>query len=133
LIIHAGDICDEGLFKKIQSLNNVKAVCGNMDNATLRKKLSSKLIFKCEEVMIGVIHGDRSEDQLLAYIQKVFTGERLDIVIFGHSHTPFNQKIDGVLYFNPGSPNDEVFSPYCSYGLLEINGSRITSKIIKVE
>ncbi len=133
LIIHAGDICDESMLKEIRRFSDVAAVHGNMDNAVLRKKLPGRLILKCEDTAIGVMHGDGSADQVLESIREAFAAEHVDAVVFGHSHEPFNKKIGHVLYFNPGSPNDEIFSPYCSYGLLEINGRHITAKIIKVE
>ena len=57
----------------------------------------------------------------------------IDVVMFGHSHEPLNEKNGGVLYFNPGSPNDKVFAPYCSYGILDISEKGIIGKIIKVK
>ena len=55
------------------------------------------------------------------------------MVIFGHSHLPFQQEIKGVLYFNPGSITDKVRPPFCSYGVLEIKKSTITAHIVKIE
>ncbi len=132
LIIHAGDICDEAMFKELTGLSEVAAVCGNMDSASLRKKLPERLILQCEGVSIGVMHGDGAPDHVLAHVQEAFAGEQVDAVVFGHSHEPFHQKIGGVLYMNPGSPNDEIFAPYCSYGMIEVNGGKMTSTIIKV-
>ena len=57
----------------------------------------------------------------------------MDCVIFGHSHQPFNETIDHVLYFNPGSPNDIISAPYCSYGILEVTDKKIVAKLIKVK
>jgi predicted phosphodiesterase len=42
-----------------------------------------------------------------------------------------NEMRGSVLYFNPGSPNDAIFAPYQSYGILEIN-DRIVGTIVKV-
>lgn len=133
LVIHAGDICDERLLKDIRSRATVEAVCGNMDEPALRKKLPRRLILKCEDVSIGVIHGEGGADHVIEHVQEEFSGDSVDAVVFGHSHAPFNKKISGIVYFNPGSPNDDIFAPYCSYGMIEINGRRITPKIIKVE
>ncbi len=133
LIIHAGDICDEKMLKSIESIGSVKAVYGNMDNGALRKKLPMKLVLQCEEVRIGVVHGSGCSENILECVQQTFETDQVDAIVFGHSHEPFKQRIKNILYFNPGSPNDEVFSPYCSYGLLEISGSHITAKIVKVE
>jgi putative phosphoesterase len=56
----------------------------------------------------------------------------VDVVIFGHSHWPVNETINNVLYFNPGSPNDVVRAPYCSYGIINIDAGKISAKIVKV-
>jgi hypothetical protein len=37
------------------------------------------------------------------------------------------------LYFTPGSPNDRLFAPYRSYGMLDVVKKKVTGKIIKVE
>jgi len=133
LIIHAGDICDENMLQEIENLNDVEAVYGNMDNSVLRDRLPQRLVLRCEGVRIGVVHGDGAPDQLLDHIQEEFEAEDVDVVIFGHSHEPMNKKIGERLFFNPGSPNDNIFAPYCSYGILEIDGNHIKADIIKVK
>ena len=44
-----------------------------------------------------------------------------------------NEKINGILYFNPGSPTDLVIAPYRSYGILEIKDNDVVGKIIKLK
>ncbi|HSV43573.1 MAG TPA: metallophosphoesterase family protein, partial [Candidatus Bathyarchaeia archaeon] len=91
------------------------------------------LILECEKVRIGVVHGDGSPQHLVEGVQEEFADERVDIVIFGHSHEAFHEKIGDVVFFNPGAPNDDMFAPYCSYGLLEVNGKKFKLKIVKVK
>ena len=45
-----------------------------------------------------------------------------DIVVFGHSHRPHNEVIDGVRYFNPASAGPRRFNLPVSVGIIE--GSR---------
>lgn len=49
---------------------------------------------------------------------------KADIALFGHTHIPFNEKIDGILYANPGSISWPR-STERSYGILEIDGDKI--------
>jgi len=133
LVIHAGDVCDAKMFKEMSDLNTVKAVYGNMDEAALRRQLPRRLIFKCEDVQVGVVHGNGAPEGLIGRVEQEFEGLKVDVIIFGHSHEPFNKKIGEVLFFNPGSPNDNIFAPYRSYGILEIDGASVKAKIIKVE
>ncbi|MBU1888025.1 MAG: metallophosphoesterase family protein, partial [Candidatus Omnitrophica bacterium] len=58
--------------------------------------------------------------------------QKPDIIIFGHSHVPMNEYIDGVLFFNPGSATDTVFAPYRSYGIIEIENGEVKAEIHKL-
>lgn len=131
LIIHAGDIVEMSLFKELQSFAEVKAVFGNMDSIELQQMLPEKVMFKAAGKNIGLYHGRGPGLKVYKIVREVFK-EKPDIIIFGHSHTPFNQVKDGVLLFNPGSPTDNIFSPYRSFGLIEIDGEDLKAEIIKL-
>ncbi|MBF0532459.1 MAG: metallophosphoesterase family protein [Candidatus Omnitrophica bacterium] len=131
LIIHAGDICDEATLSRLQSLAKVCAVCGNMDDGRLRQKLSETQVIQVENMTVGVFHGVGPASRVVEFVREKFAGQKVDAVIFGHSHQPFQEKIDGILYFNPGSPNDHVCAPYCSYGIMEIHDGKIEARIVK--
>lgn len=133
LIVHAGDFCsmtDLNIFKKIQK---VRAVFGNMDGLELRQILPERDLFEIDGVKVGLYHGRGSSGNILKLVKSEFRKEAPDVVIFGHSHQPFNETIDNVLYFNPGSPTDVVRAPYCSYGILGIANGKVSGKIVKVE
>lgn len=132
LIIHAGDVCDNGTLKILSKIKELKAVQGNMCDSELKKKLPLKENFECEGIQIGVYHGHGAHKDALANAQAQFKGQAVDIVIFGHSHQAFNKTIDGVLYFNPGSPNDVVKAQFFSWGLIEISNGKIKAEIIKL-
>jgi len=132
MIIHAGDITD---LKILDSLKNicpdVRAVSGNMDPENARKKLPEKLIIQAAGYKIGVMHGRGHPAKLIEMMAEAFKNDGVDVIVFGHSHTPCNEKKGNILFFNPGSPTDKVFSPYNSYGIIEIN-AKIEAKIIKI-
>lgn len=131
-IVHAGDFCSLRDFKIFSSLKHIKAVYGNMDEPVLRHMLPRREIFEVSGQLIGLIHGDGAPQTILEYVATEFKDDKVSVVIFGHSHQPCNQQVKNILYFNPGSPNDLVIAPYCSYGILEIKERQITGKIIKV-
>jgi len=132
MVIHAGDFCSVKEFKQFRKCKNFKAVYGNMDEPELVKKLPESDIFEIANVRIGLWHGCGASSQVLERVREKFKDNNCDVVIFGHSHQPFNETIDKVLYFNPGSPNDNIFAPYLSYGILEIDDGRVKGRIIKV-
>lgn len=96
LYLHAGDLDDI-------PTNGWKVVAGNADRKANRK-------FPCQQIIeagkhhILLVHGDLFEaktriDQLADLAQK----EACDIVVFGYSHTPLQEKREGILFLNPGS------------------------------
>lgn len=132
-IIHAGDFCEKDDYEQLARIKEVKGVYGNMDGAAICKKFPRKQLITCGKVRIGVFHGEGAREAVLGRVQEEFKKEKVNAVVFGHSHHPLNERIKGVLYFNPGSPNDKVFAPYRSYGILEIDGEQIAGTIIKVK
>ena len=133
LIVHAGDFCslkEYNLFAKIKPL---EAVFGNMDEPPLRRQLPESKIFEWQNFKIGLYHGEGAPDRVLEKIQAKFQGKKCDAVIFGHSHQPFNQRMGETLYFNPGSPNDTIFAPFFSYGLIEVKEGKLVGTIVKLK
>ena len=133
LIVHVGDFCLLRDYLDLKKLKDVKAVCGNMDDVDLCRELPAQTTFTCGKKTIGLFHGEGQGNAVLPKVQAKFKGKKVDAVVFGHSHYPFNEEINGILYFNPGSPTDKAFAPYCSYGILEIDDSGIKGRIVKVE
>jgi len=43
-----------------------------------------------------------------------------------------NEIKNGVLYFNPGSPTDKIFSQVNTFGILTIKNKKITGKIVNI-
>jgi len=131
-IIHVGDFCSLDDLKVLTKIKEVKGVYGNMDDEGVCKKFPRRQIIKVDEINIGLYHGHGPAKRILESVQIEFEKDIVDVIIFGHSHQPMNEVIDNVLYFNPGSPNDTIVAPFCSYGILEINGDQIKGRIIKV-
>jgi len=132
LVIHAGDLVELSILDKLRTAcRDVRAVWGNMDPDETREKLSEKEIFEIANYKIGVMHGYGHPRNLIELMEKSFKNDKVDLIIFGHSHTALFEKRGDILYFNPGSPTDKIFSPYNSYGIIEIS-DKIEAKIIRI-
>lgn len=125
LIIHAGDISRDYVIYELEELAPVEAVAGNTDDEYICGMLGRKKIIAADGVKIGIIHGDGSSGTTLGRVQKAFEGDKVDCIVYGHSHIPFCEAIGSILYFNPGSPTDKRRQEKYSYGILEINGAAI--------
>ena len=131
LILHAGDIISLEFLKKLEKFGKVQAVQGNMDEPALKDQLPLKEIIRVAKFTIGLTHGRGSPFGLVEQVHKEFLKEKPDVIIFGHSHKPLNTRKDGVLFFNPGSPTDKIFSDSNSYGVITI-GDSIEARIVKL-
>lgn len=127
MILHAGDLTNMGLLEDLSSLAPVRAVSGNCDGWDVA--LPDRDIIECEGVNIGLIHGHVGKGKNTpdrAYY--AFVDSKVDIIVFGHSHTPFLEWRNGLLLFNPGSPTDKRREQYFSFGLITIEQGQIQAK-----
>jgi len=131
-IIHAGDIASKNFFDELKKINDIKAVYGNMDDGFLRSLLPRSQIITCGSFSIGIFHGAGHPDHLLDCVKEEFKNKKVDVIVFGHSHQPMNEKINGILFFNPGSATDTAFAPYRSYGVLSVS-TTIQGRIVNID
>jgi putative phosphoesterase len=115
LIIHAGDFTDVQLLNELKQFREVKAVHGNMDSRQLKSVLPVKEIVEATNKRIGITHGSGAPWGIEERVRKVFESDRIDIIVYGHSHRSKNKVIDDILFFNPGKAAD-------SFGILTIDG-----------
>jgi uncharacterized protein len=128
MILHAGDMVDLRVLKIFEG-KEVRAVCGNMDNHSVRQKFPEHLLFEIGGFKFLLIHGWGSpwglEDKISARFKDV------NCIVYGHTHRPANNKKGDVLYFNPGSAVDRYFNSSKTIGILEIDKD-IQGRIIKM-
>jgi putative phosphoesterase len=125
LIIHAGDFTDVQVLEELKRLRVVKAVQGNMDSMELKTMLPVKEIVEIESKRIGITHGSGSPWGIEERVRKMFELDRIDVIVYGHSHKSQNKVMNGILLFNPGKATD-------SFGILtidrEVKGEIINSR-----
>lgn len=132
MVVHAGDFVEIGVLDKLKAVcPNVKAVWGNMDSHQIKQLLPEKEVFKAGKYKIGLMHGYGAAHNLIEVMLSSFKNDSVDLIIFGHSHSAFNETKNGIILFNPGSPTDKAFSSGGSYGIIEIN-DKMTLRIIKL-
>ncbi len=131
IIIHAGDFTELSVIDVLKKIAPLYAVAGNMDCNMVKRQFPAKRIIELASFKIGIAHGYGSPDNLVAYVKNLFKEDKLDCIIYGHSHIPKIDYIDDTLYFCPGSPTEKVFAPYNSFGILEID-EKITPTIVRL-
>lgn len=118
LILHAGDITTRGVLKELERYAPTVAVAGNNDDAELVSLLPARTIVTAGRFRIGLVHGDGPRGTTFSRAAAAFASDKLDCVVFGHSHQPLSVEEGGVLYLNPGSPTDRRRQPQFSYAWL---------------
>jgi putative phosphoesterase len=122
-IIHAGDIGDPGILKKLNEIAPVTAVRGNIDRQPWARKIPTTDVLEVGGVSIYVLHN-------LAELDLKPEAAGFAAVIYGHSHVPKQEIKNGVLYFNPGSAGPRRFKLPICLGKLHIQGGRIKTEVI---
>lgn len=130
LILHAGDLVEEGVLSDLSALAPVEAVAGNMDPPPLQERLGRCKLLKVGAVSIGLIHGDGIRGSIPRRAVEAFAAVKPDLVVFGHSHFPLYEQREGITLFNPGSPTDPRRAPGPSCGLLTVAGGSICGEIL---
>lgn len=133
LILHAGDWTSLDAVSQLETIAPVDGVAGNNDGRELVKRFSRKKIIEVAGVRIGIVHGDDGYGgpaEFRAF--EAFRDEGVDIIVFGHSHTPHISRKDGILLFNPGSAMDKRWEAEYSFGIIEIS-KEITARHVYYE
>jgi uncharacterized protein len=118
LILHAGDLTDLAVVRRLEEIAPVHAVQGDHD-LDGGIALPRSLVVRVGDYRIGVTHGRRpraveipAAGASLALRRPVLLGfhrsmrrrlGRVDCVVYGHLHIPHREWRGGVLYFSPGA------------------------------
>jgi putative phosphoesterase len=124
LILHAGDVCTAAVLDELSAYAPVWAVTGNNDGPDVTAWGAPEIL---EMDLAGLpavmIHDSGPRQGRMSRLRARFPAVRL--IVFGHSHIPWNEAQDGVRAFNPGSPTDRRSQPQGTIGLLLIEGGRL--------
>ncbi|MDT8441466.1 MAG: metallophosphoesterase family protein [Desulfuromonadales bacterium] len=129
MILHAGDLLDPDLLHVFGDCP-VHAVRGNMDEAS--PGIPVQKVLRVNAFTIGLMHGWGPRHGLERRIREAFSGVTLNCLVYGHSHQPRCEVVDGLLLFNPGSATDRRSMPFHSVGLLEVD-NRLRGSIIRLD
>ncbi len=123
LIIHAGDLSVLSVISELKTIAPVVAVHGNTESP----EVVAQLPLTREEVVghcrIGIVHmlgrKDLEPSQRAKLARQAFPDAR--VVVYGHTHIPYNQEHNGQLLFCPGSAAYPMDQTKCSVGSLYVD------------
>lgn len=105
-IWHAGDIGDISILQKLEELAPVvRAVAGNIDHGTVRRKCREVEIFEIEGVRVMLTHIGGYPGKYQPGIKTMLRNNAIKLFVDGHSHilkVMFDRELD-TLHINPGA------------------------------
>jgi putative phosphoesterase len=131
-ILHAGDVCRAETLDELAAFAPVHVVLGNNDGPDVAAwGAPETLDLDLCGLPIAMIHDSGARTGRPARLRRMFPAARL--VVFGHSHIPWDETHDGQRSFNPGSPTDRRRQPQGTMGELVIEDGRlVTARIFPV-
>lgn len=129
VILHAGDVCVPALLDELAAFAPVHVVAGNNDGPDVTAwGAPETLEIVLAGLRVAMIHDSGPKDGRARRMRRRFPDAQL--VVFGHSHIPWDTEQDGQRLFNPGSPTDKRRQPRGTMGRLEIDAGRLVSATI---
>jgi putative phosphoesterase len=128
LMIHLGDANSRSVLEEIAEIAPLIAVPGNNDDEELQNILSETTRFQVGTFTFGVLHGHGGRSAKQEAIRR-WVG-KVDCVLFGHSHMPLVDRVQGTVLFNPGSATERRWHPHFGIGLIRVTDEGFTPDLI---
>ncbi len=124
MILHAGDVGKPFILDALGEIAPVLAVRGNVDAGPWADALPETLTVSVAGRSIHMIHNVKA--------MAAGAPAGAEMVVFGHSHVPTMETLDGVLYLNPGSAGPKRFSLPITLALLDLVEGTLVPRIVEI-
>jgi len=125
-ILHAGDIGNPEILKKLAKIAPVRAVRGNVDRDRWAQFLPLAETAELGQATVYMLHN-------LAELDLDPAAAGFQAVITGHSHHPLAETRRGVLYLNPGSAGPRRFRLPVSVARLHVEGKNLQAELVYLD
>ena len=120
-ILHGGDVGSPATLTQLEKIAPTTAVLGNVDVGFPLKDTEFLTLADRKFLLHHIVNPHALDTPLAQRIQR----DKPDVVVFGHTHKPFCERINGVLFLNPGAAGRKRFDlPRCLV-VLEANGHEL--------
>lgn len=133
IIVHLGDFYSRELVDELMRLGNFRGVTGNHDFGGIQLRLPKQDVLQVNGKKIGLIHGNGCviPNGLHKGLIAKFNGDKMDAILYGHTHIAMSKVMDGVLLFNPGSVSGRFPASKRTYGVLTV-GETVSGEIVNI-
>jgi len=118
--LHTGDFCRDARMLSVLTGEPVTVVSGNCDGRSSEAKPDEFL--EVQGYRIWLTHGHRHDVKYgLSDLENWARRYEADIVVYGHTHQPYNAIVNGILFFNPGSASEPRRGKNRTCGVLTVS------------
>jgi uncharacterized protein len=132
VILHAGDVCTPAVLDELAEFAPVRVVLGNNDGPDVAAwGAVDTLEFDLDGLAVAMIHDSGPRVGRLDRLRHRFPTAGL--VVFCHSHIPWDETGGNLRILNPGSPTDKRRQPHGTLAMLDIaEGAVVGSELVRV-
>lgn len=126
-ILHAGDIGLPRILLDLERIAPVTSVSGNTDDPGFHYRATEVVRLAGRKFLIHhIVAAHDLSEELMTTIKR----EQPDVVVFGHTHKPFSERIGRVLFFNPGYAGKSRFGMERTLALFHCDEQGIRSEFV---
>lgn len=118
-ILHAGDIGGEDIIAALREIAPVTFVEGNNDTSDGCDIVRAEI----GELRVLLTHILPRPHEPARRVVDSLHRKPADVVVFGHSHLPHDERVGGTWFFNPASAGPRRFDYPVSVGIIERDGN----------
>jgi putative phosphoesterase len=124
-ILHAGDVGLPSIILELEQIAPVTAVVGNTDAGLTLKEIE---VVELAGIKF-LVHHIVDVHSPSAILREAIRRHMPNVVVFGHTHKPFEQTIGKIRFFNPGYAGKSRFGMPRSLAVLDCENGAIKSQL----
>ena len=131
LILHCGDICNQDIINEAQKLfkGEIKYVKGNGDfELDLPDKMELEIKLDSPSINSGRLSLKVAFTHFPDIAKKLAQSGKFDLVFYGHTHRPWDEKIGKTHMINPGELAGHFYKP--TFAIYDTKTDKLELKIL---
>lgn len=125
-ILHAGDVGMPWILLQLEQIAPVTAVLGNTDAGVSLRETEIRQLGQHTFLIHHIVNPLAPTE----FLKKRLAHARPGVVVFGHTHKTFEQRIDGTLFLNPGYAGKPKFAQTRSVAVLHAENNSLTVEFL---